>query len=63
MDNLLGINTAAAYLECHPETLRRFIRRGELTAVKVGRTWRLRESDLNAFLAAHTVKAKSESAP
>ncbi len=58
MDNLFSINTAAARLDCHPETLRRIIRRGELAAVKVGRDWRVRESDLNAFLDARTVPAK-----
>jgi excisionase family DNA binding protein len=60
MDNLFSINTAAARLDCHPETLRRIIRRGELAAVKVGRTWRVRESDLVAYLNAHTVSAKAE---
>jgi excisionase family DNA binding protein len=63
MENLLSINTAAARLDCHAETLRRIIRRGELTAVKVGRSWRVRETDLLAFLDARTVPAKSESAP
>ncbi len=60
MDNLFSINTAAARLDCHPETLRRIIRRGDLAAVKVGRTWRVRESDLVAYLNAHTVPAKAE---
>ncbi len=62
MHNLFTINTAAARLDCHPETLRRIIRRGELTAVKVGSKWRVSETDLLAYLAAHTVEAKSESA-
>jgi excisionase family DNA binding protein len=62
MDNLFSINTAAARLACHPETLRRIIRRGELAAVKVGRTWRVRETDLDAFLNAHTVPVKAVSA-
>jgi excisionase family DNA binding protein len=60
MENLLSINTAAAQLDCHPETLRRIIRRGELTAVKVGRDWRVRETDLDNFLTARTVPAKVE---
>jgi excisionase family DNA binding protein len=62
MDNLFSINTAAARLECHPETLRRIIRRGEMAAVKVGRTWRVRESDLTAFLDKNTVPVKDVSA-
>jgi excisionase family DNA binding protein len=63
MDNLLSINTAAAQLDCHPETLRRIIRRGELTALKVGKSWRVREPDLLTYLAARTVQAKDVSAP
>jgi excisionase family DNA binding protein len=62
MDNLFSINTAAARLECHPETLRRIIRRGELAAVKVGKHWRVRETDLDAFLNARTVPVKDVSA-
>jgi excisionase family DNA binding protein len=62
MENLFSISTAAARLDCHPETLRRIIRRGELTAAKVGRDWRVRESDLTAFLQARTVPAKTQEA-
>jgi excisionase family DNA binding protein len=62
MENLFSINTAAARLDCHPETLRRIIRRGELTAVKVGKHWRVRETDLDAFLQVRTVPAKPQEA-
>jgi excisionase family DNA binding protein len=62
MDNLFSINTAATRLDCHPETLRRIIRRGELAAVKVGKHWRVRETDLDAFLNARTVPVKDVSA-
>jgi excisionase family DNA binding protein len=62
MDTHYSINTAAARLDCHPETLRRIIRRGELTALKVGKSWRVSETDLLAYLAARTVEAKSETA-
>ncbi len=60
MENLFSINTAARRLECHPETLRRIIRRGELTAVKVGRNWRVSESDLQKYFAARGAKVESE---
>jgi excisionase family DNA binding protein len=58
MDNFYSINTAAARLDCHPETIRRLIKRGELTAAKVGREWRVSEPDLLTYLAARTVQAK-----
>ncbi len=57
MDNLFNINTAAARLDCHAETVRRLIRRGELQAVKVGSKWRVSETALAAYLNAHTVNA------
>jgi excisionase family DNA binding protein len=63
MDNFYSINTAAARLDCHPETIRRLIKRGELTAAKVGREWRVSEPDLLTYLAARTVQAKDVSAP
>jgi excisionase family DNA binding protein len=60
MENFFSINTAAARLDCHPETLRRIIRRGELTATKIGKHWRVSENDLAAFVAAKVRPAKVE---
>ena len=37
----LTVAEAAAYLRVHPETIRRLVRRGELTAIKVGSVWRV----------------------
>ncbi len=39
--NLLTVDMAAEYLHCHPETVRRMIRRGELRAVKFRKFWRV----------------------
>lgn len=41
---------AAEALEVHEETIRQWLRSGKLGGVKVGRLWRVRESDLEAFL-------------
>ena len=60
MDNIYSIGTAAARLECHPETVRRLIRRGELSAVKLGSQWRVRESDLQKYFDAHATTAKRD---
>ena len=43
---------AAALLSCHPETLRRAIREGELQAAKLGRGYRISRLDLEAFWSA-----------
>lgn len=40
---------AAALLSCHPETLRRAIRKGQLQAAKLGRGFRISRADLEAF--------------
>ena len=41
----------AQRLKLDPETIRRWIRRGELPAVKVARQWRVSEDNLDDFLA------------
>lgn len=40
---------AAALLSCHPETLRRAIRKGQLQAAKLGRGFRISRADLETF--------------
>lgn len=41
---------AAAYLSMHADTVRNLMRRGELQAVKVGRTWRTRHDWCDHYL-------------
>ena len=38
------------YLKTTPRTIYRLIRSGELPAVRIGRQWRFRRSDLDAWL-------------
>jgi excisionase family DNA binding protein len=40
---------AAAVLQVHPRTLRKYVRRGELQGRLIGRRWRFRREDLDAF--------------
>lgn len=47
----------AQRLKLDPETIRRWIRRGELPAVKVARQWRVSAGELDRFLA--TMRAQS----
>ncbi len=49
-EKLLTPEDAAQALVVKPETLRGWLRTGKLKGVKVGRLWRVRESDLEAFL-------------
>jgi excisionase family DNA binding protein len=50
-EKIYSTEEAAAILGVKPETVRQWIRKGELGAVKAGpRLWRVRESDLQKFL-------------
>jgi excisionase family DNA binding protein len=56
-DRLLTIEEASAYLHKSVKTVREWLRTGKLSGLKVGGTWRIRASDLEAFLeAARPVK-------
>ena len=39
-----------SYLKVTPRTIYRLIRTGELPALRIGRQWRFRRSDLDAWL-------------
>ena len=46
-----NVTQAAAYLKCHPETVREMIRSGKLLAAKVGRSYCIRQIHLDALIA------------
>ena len=41
---------AALYLRIHPRTITRMAKQGEIPAIHIGRLWRFRKSDLDAWL-------------
>ena len=45
-DDLLSVEEAAEKLRVHPETVRKWLRDGELEGEKFGRLWRIRESKI-----------------
>jgi excisionase family DNA binding protein len=47
---LLDTSQVAHYLNMHPKTIISMVERGELKAYKVGRHWRYRKSEIDAFL-------------
>lgn len=47
---LLDSDEAAALLKIHPKTLQRMARRGEIPAIQIGKLWRFRASELNAWM-------------
>jgi excisionase family DNA binding protein len=50
IDQLLDSAQAAFFLGIHRKTLQRIIRSDQMPALRVGRLWRFRKSDLNAWL-------------
>ena len=46
MEEMVSVAEGARILGVHPETLRRLIKQGQIPALRVGRSWRLRPSDL-----------------
>ena len=54
---LYTVDEAADYLKVKPKTVREWLRRGKLPGVKISTTWRIREEDLEAFLAGKAPEA------
>lgn len=52
MEELYTVKEAAARLKVSPRAVLDWIRAGKLRAAKVGKAWRLKESDIEAFFAA-----------
>jgi excisionase family DNA binding protein len=49
-ERYLSPDDVARRLNVKPLTVRRWLKDGKLRGIKVGRLWRVRESDLEAFL-------------
>ncbi len=50
MEELLGVDAVAAYLDIHPMTVYRWCRDGRLPALKVGKSWRVTRPALEEFV-------------
>ncbi len=50
LPSFLTTEEVLTYLHVNPRTIYRLIRTGELPAVRIGRQWRFRESDLNDWI-------------
>lgn len=48
-EHLLTLREAAEVLRLNPRTVRAYVRRGEIEARIIGRRWRFRRADLDAF--------------
>lgn len=59
---LLTTEEAAARLAVHPETLREYLRLGTLRGLKMGRTWKVEESEIAAYVERLKVAAPQRAA-
>jgi excisionase family DNA binding protein len=57
-DEMLTVEDVATELRVHPETVRQWIRDGELIAIDISKEYRILRSDLNAFLSARRGRVK-----
>jgi len=54
MDNtLLNVKQVAQYLQLKESTIYSWAQDGKIPAIKIGRTWRFRQVDLDAWLERH----------
>jgi excisionase family DNA binding protein len=60
MDKLLTPEQVAERLVVTPRVVKEWLRQGKLKGVKVGKMWRVYESDLEAFLRPSNREAHSE---
>ena len=49
-ERFLDSREAAALLQVHPKTLLRLARKGEIRAMRIGKLWRFRASDLHVWV-------------
>lgn len=58
-DVLLNVKQVARYLQLKESTIYSWAQDGKIPAIKIGRTWRFRRADLDAWLERH-LKAEEE---
>ncbi len=49
-DRILTVEQAAELLQVHYETARKYIKKGLIPGRKIGKSWRVVESDLKRFI-------------
>lgn len=59
-DRLLTVGEVAATMRVSNITVYRLIKGGQLGAIRVGKNYRIRESDVNRYLSDRSVKAEGE---
>ncbi len=53
MERIFTVQTLSEYLNLKPVTIREMLKAGKIRASKIGKEWRITESAVKEFLAAH----------
>lgn len=59
-DRLLTVGEVAATMRVSNMTVYRLIKAGQLAAIRVGKNYRIRESDVNKYLSDRSVRVEGE---
>jgi excisionase family DNA binding protein len=59
-DRLLTVGEVAATMRVSNMTVYRLIKAGHLAAIRVGKNYRIRESDVNKYLSERSVRVEGE---
>jgi len=59
-DRLLTVSEVAATMRVSNMTVYRMIKSGQMGAIRVGKNYRIRESDVNRYLSDRSVKVEGE---
>jgi excisionase family DNA binding protein len=59
-DRLLTVGEVAATMRVSNMTVYRLIKAGQLAAIRVGKNYRIRESDVNRYLSDRSVRVEGE---
>ena len=54
---IMTVTDVAAYLQCHPSTINRLLRTGDIPGFRVFSDWRLRRSDIDQWIERRTPQA------
>ena len=59
-ETLLNVKQVAQYLQLKESTIYSWAQDGKIPAIKIGRTWRFRRADLDAWLGRHLKNEATE---
>jgi excisionase family DNA binding protein len=60
MERLLTPKEAAKIMAVSPRTIKEWLRRGEMTGIKIRNLWRIRSSDLEKFIQQGNPESKND---